>query len=38
MTYENVTCDECDGTGRLTAGICRTCNGLGFLVIRRRWW
>ena len=34
-TYENVDCDECDGSGRQSHGVCRECNGLGYTVHRR---
>ena len=35
LSHENVDCDECDGSGRRTNGICRECNGLGYTVHRR---
>ncbi len=35
MSYTNEECDDCNGTGRRTHGVCRECNGLGYLVIRR---
>ena len=34
-TYENCDCDECDGSGRQSHGVCRECNGLGYTVHRR---